>query len=56
MAPVPCKNNGKDIRWASSYTFLLELFHINAGKRVPFHAKFNENNMFFPITLRKKLP
>lgn len=34
------------------YTLLKELFTLNAGKRVPFHEKFNENNThIFPTNL-----
>ena len=35
----------------SFYTFLYELFPFNVVKRVPFHAKFIENNIYIPHKL-----
>ena len=31
---------------------LLELFPFNTDEGVPFHANFNENNMYFPQSVQ----
>ena len=35
--------------------YVQELFPIKVDKRVPFHAKFNENYIFYPIICLKYL-
>jgi hypothetical protein len=38
---------------SKSIHFYYKLFPFNAGKRVPFHAKFNVNNIYFSHILYK---